>query len=217
MHECYRSTANKISEWAAADADGRGIVLIGSQVRKEDEGDRWSDLDVLIFTGAPAKLGDGSGWLGHFGRPVCITKEVVRIDSMNLEWFVKRPLYDDFRAVDFSILPYGRMGEAVELNKATHYCGYEVIHDDGAGSLEASIEKSLRDMTPPRYAVPDESEFNDLGQRSPVPRDLGVSEDQAQGAMDRRQLHELLHERPSFAADRDAQRGVLREQRCALL
>ncbi len=61
----YENLERRISSWAATQPAVRAILAIGSRARGTP--DRWSDLDVLIFTtDAPAYAAD-SAWLAQFG------------------------------------------------------------------------------------------------------------------------------------------------------
>src|SRR5215472_5461401 len=60
----YEELAERIATWAATKLDIQAIVAVGSQAR--GDADRWSDLDVLVFTHDRSRYLE-PGWLGAFG------------------------------------------------------------------------------------------------------------------------------------------------------
>ena len=50
MDPKYAESVRRIKNYAENDNNVMGVILLGSQVRKEVPGDQWSDLDVLLIT-----------------------------------------------------------------------------------------------------------------------------------------------------------------------
>jgi len=120
MYGSYQTTVNKIIQWASGTPNVHAAVVIGSQIRTEYPGDRWSDLDLLLLVQDPPALIDCDDWLHQFGTPVCITREVINLKHLQLVWYVQRPLYDDLQAIDFSILPFSRLEDILLVNRYIH-------------------------------------------------------------------------------------------------
>ena len=76
---------------------------------------------------------------------------------------MKRVLYDDGRDVDLSILPYGRLGEVLSVNKSIMSEGYRVIYDSHASLLDAEIRALIDTVDREEPAKPTEIQFrNDV-------------------------------------------------------
>ena len=120
MHPKYDDTVDKIIAWSKQESNIKGSLILGSQVREELEGNEWSDLDVLLLAEQPHFLINTVDWLEFFGEAVCVTFEETSLDFMNLNWYVKRALFDDNRVIDFSILPYDRLDDVLSINRDIH-------------------------------------------------------------------------------------------------
>ena len=46
----------KINEWAKKDDNIKSIIVIGSSVRKQQKGDKYSDIDIIIFVKKTFKI-----------------------------------------------------------------------------------------------------------------------------------------------------------------
>jgi len=61
----YEQLESRIATWAATQPDIRAVIAVGSRAR--GEADRWSDLDLLMFTSERERYLD-PGWLRAFGE-----------------------------------------------------------------------------------------------------------------------------------------------------
>jgi aminoglycoside 6-adenylyltransferase len=162
MHSAYASTVEDLKAWAARTPGVKALVVMGSQARAECPGDAWSDLDLLALAEEPESLIADDLWLEAFGRPILIAQEIVPIESLGFAWFVKRPLYDDFRALDISIMPAGSLDAVLAVNREILARGFEVVYDATGRSLAELIRGSASDVPRPRYAIPSEAELSAL-------------------------------------------------------
>ena len=106
MHPKYDETIDKLRTWSQQERNIHCALILGSQVSTEFEGDGWSDLDVLLLVDDPQVFIQTRSWLAIFGEIVCVTVDETALDWVQLIWYVKRVLFADNRALDFSILPY---------------------------------------------------------------------------------------------------------------
>ncbi|MBE0528333.1 MAG: aminoglycoside 6-adenylyltransferase [Thermoleophilia bacterium] len=143
MHPKYNETINQLKTWAQNEKSIQGVIILGSQVRAEFEGDEWSDLDVLLLADTPSDFMQSDNWLDFFGNVVCVVNEETPLDWVNMTWAVKRVLFTDNRAVDFSILPSDRVDDVLSMNAEIHAFGYEIIYDAHPNMLTVEIETSL--------------------------------------------------------------------------
>lgn len=162
MHEKYRETADRIRNVAEKDRNIRGVVILGSQVRADQPGDEWSDLDTLVIADDPSEFIDSDEWLGLFGRVACISREIVDLPWIPLTWHVRRVLYDDNRALDFSIMPFDRLKDVLEINREIHSLGYQVLYDGTGADLSSLVEKSVQDYRKPVGAPMTAAELTEL-------------------------------------------------------
>jgi hypothetical protein len=84
----YGGLEGRLAAWAETQPAVRAVLAIGSRGRGDP--DRWSDLDVLIFTTNRAPYVDDPAWLNALGDPWL--KYLERTEGGDWEWFV---LLDD--------------------------------------------------------------------------------------------------------------------------
>lgn len=161
MHPKYAGTVEQMIEWASANANITGIVLLGSQVRDFMTGDEWSDLDALVFARDAGLFTKDASWLSRFGSVVCTAKETVDLSFAGLVWYVSRAIYDDGRVVDFSVIPADKLDAALDINREIHAKGYRVIYDADS-SLREKIEASLHDYREEPMKTPSKEELDDV-------------------------------------------------------
>jgi predicted nucleotidyltransferase len=145
MHDKYVESVNKMIAWAKKDNNIQGVIVLGSQVRKQFTGDEWSDLDFLLLVNNTSVLKNQKNWLDQFGQIVCNSIENVNIQFLKLAWHVDRVLYSDNKIIDFSILPNNRIDDVLLINKDIHSKGYKVIYDTNATILDSKIKETLID------------------------------------------------------------------------
>lgn len=143
MHLKYNETINKLRTWSQNEKSIHGVIILGSQVRAEFEGDEWSDLDVLLLADTPSDFMQSDKWLDYLGKAVCIAAEETPLNGVNMTWTVKRVLFTDNQAVDFSILPSDRVDDVLSMNAEFHAYGYEIIYDAHPNILKVKIETNL--------------------------------------------------------------------------
>lgn len=161
MHPTYLETVKQLRDLCRETASIHGAVLLGSQIRDQAPGDQWSDLDVLLLVDEPAALLEKRDWLERFGEILCDGVKDTPIPSHDLVWSVRRVLFADNRAIDFSILPGSRTADIVYLHIPVHAVGYEVLYDD-SGALDNLIRESLREATPSTPKLLPQSEVRQL-------------------------------------------------------
>lgn len=128
----------ELSEWAAARADVRGVMLVGSQARVERAADEYSDVDIALFADDPTALLGDTAWLRTFGEPLLTFLEPTPVGGQ----VERRVLFDTGLEVDFSVFPAEGI-EALAADPgavATLARGYRILHDelDLGGRLAAA-------------------------------------------------------------------------------
>jgi aminoglycoside 6-adenylyltransferase len=159
MHPQYFETIEKLKTWSQQEQSIRGLLVLGSQVRDKFEGDEWSDLDLLLLADQPNVFMQSDTWLKVFGDVVCVIDEETFLDWVNLTWRVKRVLFADHRAVDFSILPSERVADVLAMNAEIHAHGYEVIYDVQPQILSGKIAETLANVKEDTPKIPTEAEL----------------------------------------------------------
>jgi aminoglycoside 6-adenylyltransferase len=160
MHPKYGEMVKRLKAWAEQESKVHSALILGSQVREEFEGDEWSDLDVLLLVDDPQVLLQTDTWLTFFGEAVCGTVEETQLDWLRLTWAVKRVLFADNRAVDFSILPYDRIDDVLSINAEIHAHGYQIIYDDCSNRLASKIETTLKPVEIAFPEIPSEDKLH---------------------------------------------------------
>lgn len=64
----YEELESRIAHWAHQQDDVRAVVIIGSRARQDHPADKFSDLDLCIFTMNPDAYRVDNGWLAGFGK-----------------------------------------------------------------------------------------------------------------------------------------------------
>lgn len=162
MHKNFCETIEKITTWANRDGSIQGIIIIGSQVRRELIADQWSDVDLMLLANDPHPLLTDAAWLDTFGNVVCFFNEVTVLPWLTWNWCVTRALYDDNRAIDFSILPADHLDEVLSVNKEIMSKGYRVIYDANAGRLDTKICTLLETVQKEKLVMPTEEELRNI-------------------------------------------------------
>lgn len=162
MHLQYAETIEKLRAWAQKEQSIQGLLILGSQVRDKNEGDEWSDLDVLLLADAPNVFMQSDAWLTFLGEVVCVVDEETPLDWIQMTWSVKRVLFADNRAVDFSILPADRTNNVLAMNAEIHAHGYEVIYDAQPNTLSEKIEETLANVKEDTLKIPAEDELQKI-------------------------------------------------------
>lgn len=160
MHPKYRESVDKLSMWSLAEKNIHAAIILGSQVRDEFEGDEWSDLDVLLLADHPQIFLQTDTWLAFLGEIVCVITEETNLDWVHLTWSVKRVLFTDNRTIDFSIMPYDRIADVLELNAEIHAHGYQVIYDAHTELVASKIEASLLTVKEEPAKLPTENDLH---------------------------------------------------------
>lgn len=162
MDPKYAESVRRIKNYAENDNNVMGVILLGSQVRKEVPGDQWSDLDVLLIAQDTTHHTETDAWLTLFGEVVCVSNETVDLPWIDVTWYVKRVLYEDNRALDFSIMPYEKIDAVLEINKEIHALGYDVLYDGMGGQLDRKMEQSIRSIVWEQKSAPGIDEINNI-------------------------------------------------------
>lgn len=162
MHPKYIETIHKLRRWSQNETSVQGVMILGSQVRDEFEGDAWSDLDVLLLVDTPSDFLRSNQWLDFLGEVVCVVVEETLLDWINLTWAVKRILFTDGRAIDFSILPSDRIDDVLSMNAEIHAHGYEILYDAHPDILAVKVETSLVNVQEKPPEPPTEAELQQV-------------------------------------------------------
>jgi aminoglycoside 6-adenylyltransferase len=119
----------KVREWALAQPEIRVILVIGSRARRDHPGDKWADLDLMLFATDFKHYPYESGWLSQFGEVLApIAQQTGKGDP---EWLV---LFDDFFKVDFVFLGAAeleRLSRAETLGDEYQRGYYVLVDKDG--------------------------------------------------------------------------------------
>ena len=159
MRPGYADTIKTIRTWSQKEKEIGGAVIIGSQVRSTRQADQWSDLYPMLVIHTPDTFLNDSQWVSRFGNVVCAYNEVTPLHFTSWDWCVKRVLSDDNRDVDFSILPYSHLDEALAINKGIIAKGYQVLYDEKAPTLETKIAALIATNDASSTPLPSEDEL----------------------------------------------------------
>ncbi|MFX1318212.1 MAG: aminoglycoside 6-adenylyltransferase [Promethearchaeota archaeon] len=97
----YKQVEKQFVKWAKTQDHIRAAMVVGSQARTGVPADKWSDLDIIIFSTNHNILIDSAEWVGEFGNPVITFIE----PTADGEGDERRVLYDNGLDVDFAVDP----------------------------------------------------------------------------------------------------------------
>lgn len=100
----YTFIEKQFTKWAKTQGHIRIAVVVGSRARTDALADKWSGLDIAIFSTQPNLLIESKDWVGKFGNPVITFIEPTSRGSG--QSFERRVLYDNGLDVDFVIGPF---------------------------------------------------------------------------------------------------------------
>jgi aminoglycoside 6-adenylyltransferase len=86
--------------WAENEADIKSVIVIGSSVRKHHQGDKYSDIDLIIFTNDPFKYERSFTWIDEIYKSVSFHNGF----EISKGTFVKRIFFENEVAVDITFL-----------------------------------------------------------------------------------------------------------------
>lgn len=92
----------KINEWAKKDDNIKSIIIIGSSVRKQQKGDKYSDIDIITFVKNPLKYEKNYSWINQIDKPISYYNGL----EVSNGTYVKRIFFENEVAVDITILNY---------------------------------------------------------------------------------------------------------------
>jgi aminoglycoside 6-adenylyltransferase len=144
-----------VVDWARETDDVRGVLLVGSQARRDTPADRWSDLDLVLFVDEPGRYAHDTAWVARFGTPALTFLEPTSVGGR----VERRVLYEDGVDVDFPLLEATAARELAVTPGADVVLarGYLVLHD------EIGIEDVLAELPAPEpRALPDAAAFTQL-------------------------------------------------------
>ena len=113
----YNSIEKKFIKWAKTQDHIRIAIVVGSYARTQTPADKWSDLDIVIYSTKPQTLIDSAEWVGEFGNPVITFIEPTAAGSG--ESYERRVLYDNGLDVDFAVDPFHLVLNAKEKGVTT--------------------------------------------------------------------------------------------------
>jgi aminoglycoside 6-adenylyltransferase len=106
----YKNVENQFIKWAHIQEHIRLAIVVGSRARTDTPADKWSDLDIAIYSTEPRTLIDSAAWVSEFGIPIITFIEPTAGGFR--ESFERRVLYDNGLDVDFAIDPFHFVLEA---------------------------------------------------------------------------------------------------------
>lgn len=129
--------------WASSQDNVRLAVLTGSLVRRPEEVDSLSDLDIELYVRDPRRLLETEGWYRRFG-------EVLAVEELENEgWHPTRLVYYVDGKIDFMIGPMTALEDGVEYSR-----GFRVLLDkDGSGERLRARPTTARPPTPAEFQM----------------------------------------------------------------
>src|SRR5262249_9165558 len=86
----YDELETRIAAWAATQPSIRALIVIGSRARPDHPADRWSDLDMVLFSSDRDHYAADSEWLHLFGDAWLVYREMT--GDGDSEWYA---LYEE--------------------------------------------------------------------------------------------------------------------------
>lgn len=150
----YEQIVQKFTCWAQAEERIRAAIVIGSRARQDHPADRWSDLDIAIFTASVDHYCQASGWTEAFGEPWLSFLEPTP-GGGGME---RRVLYDGWLDVDFAFFSTKAAQQMVQNPAPSDFYnllgrGTRVLLDrDGLVDTLAGVQENSSSPTPPKQS-----------------------------------------------------------------
>jgi aminoglycoside 6-adenylyltransferase len=153
----YEELEVRIAAWAQTQPAVRAVIAGGSRARPDHPADRWSDLDVMIFTTERNSYAAESGWLGAFGELwLAYSEPTARGDA---EWYA---IYDGGLKLDAVLLQVE--DATLELEALMLHYPYQGVFGRGVkvlyDRLGAARMMAAKPFTPPN--PPTQAEFGQV-------------------------------------------------------
>jgi aminoglycoside 6-adenylyltransferase len=145
---------DRVTAWAAACEDVRGLVLIGSQARSDIDADVWSDVDLILSVVEPNRFLDQSDWVLALGDPAITYVEPTPIGGQQ----ERRVLFASGLDVDFTIVAAMGLDLLLAEPEAATVLGqgHRILLDkDELASLLQNVPARSTDPT-----LPDQEQFD---------------------------------------------------------
>lgn len=126
----YHKLETKIIHWASFQPDIRAVLRYGSRARPDQTVDRYSDLDLVVFSTTPEKFLGDSSWLSSISDFWLATLE--HTGAGDPEWIV---LFEASAKVDLILI---RIGAEVSLHQILEESAYKKAFDRGVQILYVS-------------------------------------------------------------------------------
>ncbi len=145
---------DRVTAWAAAREDVRGLVLIGSQARSHAGADAWSDVDLILSVVEPSCFLVQCEWVRALGDPAITYVEPTPIGGQR----ERRVLFASGLDVDFTIVAAARLDPLLAEPEAAAVLaqGHRILLDKD--QLASLLENVLAQSTD--SALPDQEQFD---------------------------------------------------------
>ncbi|HKS26982.1 MAG TPA: aminoglycoside 6-adenylyltransferase [Pyrinomonadaceae bacterium] len=131
-------TLNKIRAWAESNQQMKAVVVIGSQARKLNQADRWSDIDIILFTTHPEKYQHEDAWLSEIGNLLSCYSGLEVADGT----FVKRVYFDNGVGMDVTPVQVRAIDWAYRYARVKSKLPAKLL----PASFTAKMEKPIRNF-----------------------------------------------------------------------
>ena len=105
MYDTKRIYTKKIKDWAKKDTNIQSIIIIGSTSRELQKGDRYSDIDIIVFANNINRYKKQIDWIYKICNPISFYDGL----EVSKGIFVKRVFFENEVAVDITILKYSSL------------------------------------------------------------------------------------------------------------
>jgi len=147
----YREIIDNFIHWGVKNEKVRAALLIGSQARKDNVADEYSDLDIVMFVDEPELFLLSDLWLGDIGK-----YHVSFIESTIGGAKEKRVIFNDILDVDIIIQSYNTI-DVIGVTEIADILlrGYTIIIDKVGLRKKLGLQKIIK----PTYNFPSKQDF----------------------------------------------------------
>jgi aminoglycoside 6-adenylyltransferase len=145
-------------EWVRMQDDISGVLLIGSQARRDRTADEWSDFDLILLCRAPERFLVDGAWLDSIGQVLLTTTEDTAVGKLR----ERRVLFADGQDVDIIPIAAERFAQLLkegesDLRKVLARGALVLMDRNG---LLADVAR----MVPPPEPTLDAADFDEIVQ-----------------------------------------------------
>jgi len=150
MIASYDDLIHRITKWSKSQSFVQAVVMVGSRARETYDIDRFSDLDLIVFSESPSELARSETWISTISRPWILDFTQTFAGDAELQ-----VIYEGGYKVDFVITNSRNQGTITQILNDSPYVkvfdrGWKQLHLSAKPTAETATLAGTSLMSAPR-------------------------------------------------------------------